>query len=237
MKSQIFIGTVFHKRFRPKVHEFTYSGYFLKISLNEIDQIKNALFSVNKFNLFSFYFKDHGFRDGSDLISFAKNILKKENVELDFDDIVIHTMPRLLGFVFNPVSFWYLYKDGEIKNIIAEVNNTFGETHSYLLTPDKLEGLKLMQVSPFNQIIGNYQFKFSHTSNHEQVIINYFNEDKPVVHALVEGSPHDWKPSNFLKLFFKNPIANLAVVFFIHLQALKLFIKGVPFYGKNGVVS
>jgi DUF1365 family protein len=237
MKSQIFHGEVFHKRFVPKIHSFKYKGYFFKISLNELNSIENKFFSVNKFNLFSFYYKDHGNKDGSELKSFAEKILQDHQQSMIIDDIVIHTMPRILGYVFNPVSFWYLYTGSELKFIIAEVNNTFGETHSYLLSPKDLSGEKLMQVSPFNQIIGHYEFNFTQKPNFESVGIHYKIASQEIVYANITGSPREWSSTELLKTFLKNPIINIGIVVFIHWQALRLFLKGITFHGKNGVIK
>lgn len=238
MRSQIFNGSVFHKRFMPREHEFTYGSYFMKISLNELDEIKNKVFSINQFNIFSFNFEDHGHRDGSDLRNFALELLQKHNCQdQKIDDIVIHTMPRVLGFVFNPVSFWYLYQAEKIVYVIAEVNNTFGETHSYLLTPQNLTENKLMQVSPFNQIIGKYDFSFLSTPKFDKVTINYKVKDQQLVIAQITGAPSEWSTKVLLKTFLKNPFVNYLIVFLIHWQALRLFLKGITFYGKNGAIE
>ena len=232
---KLFVGTVFHKRFSPKVHQFIYSTFFVKLSLFNLEAAKNILFSINGFNFFSFNFKDHGFRDGSSLIDFANFKLKENNVELKYDDIVIHTYPRILGFVFNPVSFWYFYLNGNIVGKLIEVNNTFGETTSYVIV-DHPRSVKSMQVSPFNLIKGDYKFLFKNDTKQEKVEIQYFVENEQVLYASIQGKevPYNWK--SFLILFLKNPLINLAAVFFIHFEALRLYIKKVPFYGKNGVV-
>jgi DUF1365 family protein len=237
IQSRIFTGKVYHKRFTPAEHAFTYSGYFIKISLSELDHLKNTFFSVNHFNLFSFYFRDHGSRDGSSLREFAKGLLRENKRSDDFDDIVIHTMPRLLGHVFNPVSFWYVMKDEKITSIIAEVNNTFGETHSYVLDPDDSRGEKVFHVSPFNRIEGDYKFAFFHGDKNERVDIAYFINGEKILFASVFGTPLEWSSKNFLKVFLKHPLHNFLTLAFIHFEALRLFLKKVPFWGKNGVLQ
>lgn len=238
MKSKIYCGKIYHKRFTPQVHQFTYSSYFLKISLNEIPKLKNTFFSFDRFNLFSFHSKDHGHKNNRSLHDFAKEHLSRNGLNTDYDDIVIHTMPRILGHVFNPVSFWYIEKNNHIYAIIAEVNNTFGENYSYVLDRGVLEmqKTKLMQVSPFNQIEGHYQFHFFTKGNSEKVDINYFVNEKLLIHASVNGSAKDWSSANFLKLFLSNPLQNFLILIFIHYQAIRLYLKRIPFYGKNGVV-
>lgn len=234
---QLFIGSVYHKRFFPKMHEFTYGSYFIKISLFNLEKTKNIFFSINRFNLFSFNFKDHGYRDGSSLIEFANQKLKEENYHLDYDDIIIHTYPRILGYVFNPVSFWYFYKNEQIVCKMAEVNNTFGETISYILPNDELVYSKSMQVSPFNLIEGNYQFRFLSDKYKEKVEIKYLQDSKLKIYAAIEGVAIPFNAKNLLITFLKNPLHNVAAVVFIHFEALRLFIKKVPFYGKDGTIK
>lgn len=236
-KPKLFKGSVYHKRFFPKVHEFTYGSYFIKISLFNLESCSNLFFSVNRFNLFSFYFKDHGYRDGSSLIDFANNKLKEANINIQYDDIVIHTYPRILGHVFNPVSFWYFYQNGSVICKLAEVNNTFGETISYVLPNDDLSYSKEMQVSPFNLIEGNYQFRFLSKEEHEKVEIRYLQNSQIKIYASIEGRPIEFNAMNLFKTFLQNPFYNIGAVFFIHFEALRLFIKKIPFYGKNGIIK
>lgn len=234
--SRIYIGKVFHKRFIPKTHEFTYPSYFLKISLKEIHSLKNIFFSVDGFNLFSFNRKDHGYRDGRSLEMFASEKLVSAGKPADFDDIIIHTMPRVLGHVFNPVSFWYIIKDEQIKTIIAEVNNTFGESHSYILDPQAPAEDKKIQVSPFNRIEGYYEFAFLSKETIEKVEIRYYKGDEQVLYASIYGTPEPWTTGNLFRLFLSNPIQNFLTLILIHFEALRLYLKKIPFYGKNGVI-
>lgn len=237
MKSKLFYGHVYHKRFTPHVHEFKYRSFFMQISLKEINSFKLKFFSINHFNLFSFDFKDHGKRNSSDLYSFANQLLETHNFSADYDDIVIHTIPRIFGYIFNPVSFWYVIKNNQTVAIIAEVNNTFGETKSYVLDPNIPASIKAMQVSPFNQIEGNYQFSFQSKNEYSKVHITYLIENSPVIYASTEGKEIPFNDFELLKLFFKLPIHNLMIVSLIHFEALRLFIKKVPFYGKNGAIQ
>lgn len=236
VQTKIFEGKVYHKRFIPREHEFTYSTYFIKFSLKELPRLKSPFFSFNRFNLFSFYVKDHGFRDGSSLESFANALLKTAGLAADYDDIFIHTYPRVLGMVFIPVSFWYFMKNGQVSAMIAEVNNTFGGTHSYLLTPDQPEGPKVFHVSPFNQVKGHYKFRFTSKAEKEKVDIHYTINSKQVLFASVSGSPLEWSSKNLLKVFLRHPLHNALTLVFIHFEALRLYVKRIPFFGKDGAV-
>ncbi|MDA9698879.1 DUF1365 domain-containing protein, partial [Candidatus Pelagibacter sp.] len=127
MTSSIYNGSVIHKRFKPKVHHFKYEVFSLFIDLSELNNLekKITLFSYNRFNLVSFYDKDHGARDGSSLIEWVKKNLKENNIL--FEDIKIKLLcyPRILGYVFNPLSVFYVYdKREKLISILYEVKNT-----------------------------------------------------------------------------------------------------------------
>lgn len=234
MKSKLCYGKVYHKRFTPKQHEFVYRSFFIQISLKEIISLKLNFFSYNSFNLFSFNNDDHGNRDSSDLYLFANKLLLENNINTDYDDIIIQTIPRILGHIFNPVSFWFIIKNSQTIAIIAEVNNTFGETKSYLLKPDNLNAIKQMQVSPFNQIEGQYQFKFNENNHFSKTQITYLINGSPILYASSEGKVLPFNDYELMKLFFKLPLHNLTILALIHFEALKLYIKRIPFFGKNG---
>lgn len=238
MINSIFKGTIYHKRFYPKKHSFTYNVFYLKFSLKNIDSLENVFFSHNKFNFFSFSDCDHGYRNNSSLIAFSQDVLSKNNINEIVDDIVIHTMPRVLGFVFNPVSFFYLKdKNGKHIAVIAEVNNTFGENYSYLVYDSKSVCTKKMQVSPFNKIEGEYEFTFNLTDNVENITINYKVNNLLNLSASINTSSLPWKNSSFFQMFLTFPLNSLSILLKIHYQAIILYFKKVPFIGKNGVVN
>ena len=154
----------------------------------------------------------------------------KENIT----EIELQTFPRLLGFVFNPVSFWFCYSGSEIVATIAEVNNTFGDTFAYVMRPDNLEKQKVLQVSPFFQIAGKYDFSFLNAGNKQQATINYYKNGQRLLIASIDGFPKEWTTCNVLLAWLTHPLMTFAVVFYIHFNALILFFKGIPFFGKNG---
>ena len=128
---QLFFGKVVHRRLRPAAHQFVYPVYFCLLPLSSLERLGNALFSVNRFNLFSFHYADHGARDGSHPLAWIRALLNENEIVAD-GEISLQCFPRVLGFVFNPVSFWYCHNNtGELVAVLAEVNNTFGERHNY----------------------------------------------------------------------------------------------------------
>ena len=133
--SCIYNGNVIHKRFKPKEHFFKYRVFSLFIDLSELNELNNKLkfFSLNKFNLISFYEKDHGNRDGSSLLNWVKVNLNKNNIDTQNINIKLLCYPRILGYVFNPLSIFFVYdKNENLISILYEVKNTFGEQHTYV---------------------------------------------------------------------------------------------------------
>ena len=134
--SYIYTGTVIHKRFKPKIHNFNYKVFSLLIDLSEIELLNKTLklFSYDKFNIISFFNKDHGPRDGSSLKNWVIDNLKKNDIECNDIQIKLLCYPRIFGYVFNPLSVFYIYdKNSDLVSILYEVKNTFGEQHTYCL--------------------------------------------------------------------------------------------------------
>jgi len=232
MKS-LFDAKIFHKRFLPKVNKFNYSGFYIKFSIENIYDLESKLFSINKFNLFSFYEKDHGYRDGSSLFLWVSDILNKAGINNFSGRVFLQTFPRVLGYVFNPVCFWYCYSENLLVATICEVNNTFGETHNYVIKKDSDSQLsclpKEFHVSPFYDIKGEYEFDFTKKN---LVKINYFFDEQLQLSTGIKGVEIPWNDKNLFKTFIKNPFYTIIVVILIHFQAIKLFIKRVKYFSK-----
>ncbi len=131
-----------------------------------------------------------------------------------------------------------MLKDQHCFGIIIEVNNTFDESYSYFLSSDKNTSEKILHVSPFNQIEGYYQFKFSNKCESDQVQILYFSpENELKLMASIKGFAIDFNIKNLIKTFLVNPFFNLNILFLIHFEAIRLYIKGIKFYGKNGKLN
>ena len=155
--SKIYVGKVIHRRFKPKNHYFKYRVFSLLIDLDDLNEIDNKIkiFSYNKFNIISFFDKDHGDRDGTSLKNWVKK--KLENIGIDNKEVKIKLFcyPRILGYVFNPLSVFFIYdKYDNIISLFYEVKNTFGEQHTYIFKAEDNETLrnscvKKFHVSPF----------------------------------------------------------------------------------------
>lgn len=237
---QIMTGTVMHARLIPKRNVFKYGIYYVALPLSNLAACD---ISQERYGLTSFYNKDHGPCDGSPLLPWALEILEKYGMAEADGEIVLVTMPRILGYVFNPVSFWLCYdKNQNIRAIICEVHNTFGERHSYLCaradhqpitSQDCLITQKIFHVSPFLEREGHYEFKFSISETKFGAWIDYYDnaERKTLVTALAG----DFLPLNAAGLrraFWRYPLVTLKAVWLIHWQALKIISKGIKYISK-----
>lgn len=235
MNKWLYAGRVFHQRFAVKKHQMTHRVFFIRFPLSKILLLKNSFFSLDRWNLLSFHRKDHGLRDGSDLWAWASKKLSEAGVHDPITEIELQTFPRVLGFVFNPVSFWFCYSGDEQVAVIAEVNNTFGETHSYVIPKQGEIHRKVLQVSPFFQITGEYKFTFAGNEKECLAGIHYLDGDEPLLYARIQGQAMDWTPGNLFKVWFGHPLLTFAIVFLIHWHASILYFKRIPFFGKNGI--
>ncbi len=235
------LGNVMHRRLRPAVNAFVYPVFYVQLPLRNLAAARCAFFSIDRCNLVSFYSKDHGPRDGSPLLPWIEALLAEHGLPTD-GEIVLQTFPRVLGFVFNPVSFWFCHdRSGQLVAILAEVNNTFGASQSYLLhragevLPDgvELRADKLFHVSPFNVVEGGYRFRFQRQRQVQLCRIDYDDAEGEVLLTAISGQPQAWSAAAVLKAFLRMPLLTLGVFARIHWQAFKLWRKGVPFHGAH----
>ncbi|NOT17778.1 MAG: DUF1365 domain-containing protein [Sulfuriferula sp.] len=242
MKPEICIGHIMHRRHLPVVHQFTYPTYFLRFAIDDISQLKNRWLSIDSWNLFSFYHRDHGARDGSNLAIWIRQLLNENHIQKANGKIILHTYPRILGYVFNPVSFWFCHDtEGNVRAILCEVNNTFNEHHSYLLAhederpiaeSDWLACRKQFHVSPFFAVDGSYQFRFRWTGNHCQFQIDHHQHSNKLLSTTLSGNKQVLTAKILMKLFFTHAWMTFAVIARIHLQAWQIWRKGVKFHTK-----
>lgn len=239
---QLFLGQVMHRRLRPAVNAFVYPVYFCRLPLRSLESAGNAVFSLNRFNLLSFHFVDHGARDGSHLLPWITARLAEAGVVAD-GEIVLQCFPRVLGYVFNPVSFWFCHNGaGQLVAVLAAVSNTFGGQHDYLIrhadgSPlgdgDTLTADKAFHVSPFCEVCGSYRFRFHQHDDRVLVRIDYADADGDLLHTAISGASRPWSPVSLLAAFCRVPWLTAGVVARIHWQALRLWLKRVPFFGAH----
>ena len=241
MTSSIYNGTVIHKRFKPKIHFFKYQVFSLLIDLSELkilDQ-KISFFSYNSFNLISFFDKDHGDRDGYSLIEWVKKNLKENKVISENIKIKLLCYPRIFGYVFNPLSVFYVYdKNEELISILYEVKNTFGEQHTYIF---KVENNNLLQhncekkfhVSPFIEMDCNYFFRILKPTEKISVIIDQYQSNEKILYASQDGIRRDFTSSELIRSYLKHPLMTFKIIIAIHFEAFKLWSKGIRYIKKK----
>lgn len=234
------VGHVMHRRLRPTVHAFVYPVFFVRLPLSHLDAAANRLFSVDRFNLLSLRRRDHGPRNGSPLRPWIQALLREHGLP-DDGEVVLQTFPRVFGFVFNPVSFWFCHDSrGTLIALLAEVSNTFGEHHHYLLSNpggeplrdgQVLEADKALHVSPFNKVEGHYRFTLNLNREVQRIRIDYADHEGPLLLTALSGRPRGWSHRVLLGALLRMPLLTLGVVVRIHWQALRLWRKKVPFVG------
>ena len=241
MTSSIYNGTVIHKRFKPKIHFFKYKVFSLLLDLSDLNRLDKdiSFFSYNTFNLISFFDKDHGERDGSSLFEWVKKSLVENNINSENIKIKLLCYPRIFGYVFNPLSVFFVYDNQEnLISILYEVKNTFGEQHTYIF---KVENNNLLQhncskkfhVSPFIEMDCNYYFKILKPAEKISVIIDQYQLDDKILFASQDGRRVDFNSKELLKSFIKHPLMTFKIISAIHFEAFKLWAKGIRFIKKK----
>ena len=239
--SKIYTGKVIHKRFKPKEHYFKYNVFSLLIDLNELEEINTYIkfFSYNRFNIISFYDKDHGDRDGSSIKLWVKKNLR--NIGIMTEDISIKLLcyPRIFGYVFNPLSTYFIYnKHLKLISIFYEVKNTFGEQHTYIFKAQDEKTVqnkckKKFYVSPFIEMDCEYHFKTLNPREQLSVVINQNDKDGKLLFASQDGISKDFNNKNLILSYLTHPLMTFKIIGAIHYEAFKLWAKRIKLIAKK----
>ena len=241
-ESCIYNGKVIHKRFKPKQHFFKYKVFSLFLDLDEITNIDKEIsfFSYNKFNLISFHDRDHGERNSTSLREWVIKNLKNINIEEKNIKIKILCYPRILGYVFNPLSIFFVYNsNSSLLAILYEVKNTFGEQHTYVFKTDletkniKNNCIKKFYVSPFMDLESTYNFKIANPGESLSVLINQMDKDGKLLFASQDGIRSKLNTKNLIFSYLKHPLMTFKVISAIHFEALRLWLKGIKLVPKK----
>lgn len=239
---QLYPSTVMHRRLVAPLYRFTYRIFYLLVDIDRIGELGRSrrLFSHNRFNLVSLHDRDFG--DGvTPLRAWVEGQLAAEGIRLDGGRVRLLCLPRILGFAFNPIALWYCeHRDGTLRAVLAEVRNTFGEKHGYLLAsagrPMTYEGPhekeKCFHVSPFFDLVGRYRFSFTAPGESLRVLIHETREGAPLMDATLHGRRRPLTDAALLAQVLAMPWMTLKVVAGIHWEALKLWLRGARFHKK-----
>jgi DUF1365 family protein len=238
-KPFILAGKIMHARTFPKANKFTYSNTFFSIPLKKISFFKSRFFSFNKNNLFCL--NDKNYRHWLDI----EKILQNYQIT-GVKNITLVTQAKILGYIFNPVSF-YLCFDAKhlLIAVLAEVNNRSKQTHSYLIFNKNLSEIEQNQwfnsdkkfyVSPFleppdqdGKYHDTYKFRFVINNSEAAFYINCIDRKKLILSTYLICKYKEFNDKNLLIEFLKHPFSSFKTTFLIHYQALKLALKGLKF--------
>ena len=241
-QSCLYFGQVMHKRLRPFGHRFAYRVFTLLLDLDELPELAHRLpfFSHNRWNLFSFHDRDHGARDGSALRPWIESQLAAQGIDLEGGQIQLLCFPRVLGYVFNPLTIWFCrHRDGSLQAVLYEVRNTCGDKHGYLIpvAPGHAPERPLLQacdkrfyVSPFIGMTARYRFRMREPGDRLSVLIRQAVPEGELLIATWTGERRPLTGASLAAAFFRFPLMTFKVIAAIHWQALKLWRKGAPFH-------
>ena len=251
-RPHIGFGLVHHARTRPARNQFTYGTYFLMLPMRTLQrraaQAVQPGWKPNRAGLISFHDRDHG--DGRSpaqggALAWLDELLRSQGIADAQGEVWLQTYPRVLGYAFKPVSFWYCHRapeaGGGLRAIVAEVNNTFGERHCYVLDAPQwgqpVRADKVFHVSPFCEVKGHYEFCFSATQREgvERISVrvdHHADADGLLLHTRISGELQPLNRTTLLRALWAYPLMTLAVIWRIHSQALRLWRKRVPYFRK-----
>jgi DUF1365 family protein len=236
---------VMHRRRVAPFYRFVYDLFYLLVDIDRLPELHRTrkLFSLNRFNLVSLKERDYGDGSGAPgaIRRWAEGLLAARGISLEGGRIQVLTLPRILGFAFNPISLYYCeHADGSLRAVIGEVRNTFGERHSYVLgkageplrwdTPQDKD--KIFHVSPFFQLEGRYRFHVSEPGESVRVHISETRDGAPLFDATLAGERRALTDGALLGHVLSMPWVTLKVVYAIHWEALKIWLRGAKYVSK-----
>lgn len=239
-RALIGFGAVRHVRHRPRRNAFAYPTWFLMLPMRALRAHGDGALVRNRRAALAFHDSDHG-DGGPDALAWMEQLLRQHDIHDVDGEIWLHTYARVLGYTFKPVSFWYCHRaDGSLRAVVAEVNNTFGERHCYLLENPRYgvpcSADKVFHVSPFCPVRGHYRFVFMRTTQggRDRTVarIDYHDEHgTPVlIGTSVSGDLVPLDAATARRALWQHPAMTFGVIARIHWQALRLWVKRTPFF-------
>jgi DUF1365 family protein len=236
MTSAIYRGLVTHHRSGGVEHRFVHRLPWFLFDLEELENLSmGCLFTINRLGIVSFHDKDHGARDGTSYRQWLNHLLAQQGLRNLRYKVIC--MPRIFGYVFNPISIVYCYKhddDSTLAAVLYEVHNTFGESYAYVQKRDghDIPTTKQLHVSPFFSMTGHYEFTVTEPDQDLNVAISYFDDEGSSLFAGFKGTGIPFTAPNLAKTIVQAPLATLGITLDIHWQAFRLWLKGLRVYHK-----
>lgn len=237
--AELFIGRTVHERSAPFLHRFQYRIASLMVDLDQLGDAArlSSLFSINRFNLYSFFERDHGARDGSSLKDWAMERFAEAGVAAKGCRIRLLCAPRVLNYVFNPLSVYFAESpdDGALKGVIYQVHNTFGDAHAYVApctgeATERQSADKVFHVSPFFGVEGRYEFTLRQPGERFHLTIFKQRDTGPDFMATMALKRNVLGSGALVRLFLSQPFSTLKTISAIHFEALRLWIKGARYH-------
>ena len=240
--SAIYVGRIMHHRMAPQQHRFSYRSFSMLLDLDDLPALDRTsrLFGYNRSAPIAFHDQDHGPGDGSCLRTWAEEHMHRTGIPVDGGPIRILCMPRMFGYVFNPISVWFCHRrDGELAAVIYEVRNTFGERRSYLVPVEDRESqdgilrqscAKVFHVSPFLPIAGNYHFRLTVPDTRLMLQIQHMIDGRPRLIAIQTGERMTFDASSLARVLLRFQVMTLKVFAAIRFEALRLWLKRAPIH-------
>ena len=220
-----------HRRLRPRQHRFRYRVFAMLLDLDELPSLGLRLFHYNRWGLFSFQDRDHG--DGRDLRAWLDDLLVQKGITAKGPKRVL-CYPRILGYVFNPLSVWFCDDEqGRLAAIVYEVHNTYEERHAYVLPVEDDDGRirhdcpKSFYVSPFLSRDCRYAFRVHPPGKDVAIVIHEKEAGEPVLTASFAGAQRALTDGALARMLLRYPLMTLKVIAAIHFEAVRLMLKGV----------
>lgn len=240
LHSCLYVGQVMHHRLAPRRHRFSYRAMTMLFDLDELATLDRrfALFGHNRSRPVAFHDADHGPRDGSDLRAWVEGHIAAHGFAVPGGAIRILCLPRLFGYVFNPISVWFCHdREGNLAMTLYEVANTFGERRSYLLPADpgpdgvmRQSCRKAFHVSPFLSVEGGYRFRLAVPGDALSLQIRHVVNGETLLVALQTGRRVALEEGAMAGVLLRFPLMTAKVIAAIHFEALRLWLKRVPFH-------
>lgn len=238
----LYVGEVMHRRSRPKAYEFVYRVFNIVLDIDRLADpaARCRLFSHNRFNLFSFHDRDHGPRDGTALRPWIDKQLAAAGLSHAGADVRLLCMPRVLGYGFDPLSIWYCHDAaGDLRAILYQVKNTFGDQHGYLLpvggntenraAPPDHEFDKIFHVSPLIAMDARYRIRTASPDENLAVLIRESDDEGEFLVATLTGDRREMTDAALIRQFLRVPFMTLKIIIAIHWQAIRLMLRGVKY--------